>query len=47
MAFGTVVLLFTSGKVTLEAAADLLVNNFGYDNRALAYALLNVARSNA
>lgn len=45
MAFGTVMSLFTSGKVSLEAAADMLVCNLGYANRAMAYALLNTARS--
>ncbi len=47
MAFGTVVALFTSGKVSLEAAADMLVNTLGYSNRAMVYALLNAARSSS
>ena len=45
MTFGTVVVLFKSGKVSLEAAADMLINNLGYSNRATVYALLNTARS--
>lgn len=45
MAFGTVVALFTSGKVSLETAVDMLVHTLGYSDRAMAYALLNTARS--
>lgn len=45
MAFGTVVTLFTSGRVSLEAAVDMLVHTLGYRDRAMAYALLNAARS--
>lgn len=45
MAFGTVVALFKAGKVSLETAADMLVHNLGYSDRAIAYALLNAARS--
>lgn len=44
MAFSTIVALFITGKVSLEAAADMLANNLGYTNRAMAYALLNAAR---
>lgn len=45
MSFSTVVTLFKTGKLTLEAAADMLVIRLGYGNRARAYAALNTART--
>lgn len=44
MSFSTVVTLFKTGRLTLEAAADMLVSRLGYGNRARAYAVLNTAR---